>query len=148
MGKSQETYNKKENEKKRRKKKKAKEEKREARKEQAKDGSLDNMMAYLDENGNIVDAPPDPAKKKKIKAEDIEISVTKQEKEITSSIRKGKVEFYNDAKGYGFIKDFDSQEKYFFHVNGTIDDIGDMDKVTFELERGMKGMQAVRVKLT
>lgn len=148
MGKSQETYNKKENEKKRRKKKKAKEEKREARKEQAKDGSLDNMMAYLDENGNIVDTPPDPAKKKKIKAEDIEISVTKQEKEITSSIRKGKVEFYNDDKGYGFIKDFDSQEKYFFHVNGTIDDIGEMDKVTFELERGMKGMQAVRVKLT
>lgn len=148
MGKSQETYNKKENEKKRKKKQKEKRERREARKENTKDGSLDNMMAYLDENGNIVDTPPDPTRKKKIKASDIEVSVSKMEKDTSSPIRQGKVEFYNDEKGYGFIKDFESQEKFFYHVNGTLDEIGEDDKVTFELEKGMKGLQAVRVKLT
>lgn len=147
MGKSKQTFGKKENEKKRKKKQKEKEERREARKETAKEGTLDNMMAYVDEYGNISDTPPDPAKKKKVKAEDIEIGVPKREKEDKPSVRKGKVEFFNDEKGYGFIKDLDSQEKYFVHVNGTLEEIRENDKVVFELERGMKGMQAVKVKL-
>ena len=60
--------------------------------------------------------------------------------------KQGKVAFYNDSKGYGFINDLNSQEKYFFHVNGLIDEVTENDKVTFEVERGLKGMNAVRVK--
>ena len=104
------------------------------------------MMAYVDENGNIIDTPPDPVKKKKINAKSIVIGVPKREEEETILIRKGRVEFFNDSKGYGFIKEIETQEKYFVHVNGLMEEIKENDIVTFELERGMKGMNAIRVK--
>ncbi|MEQ9438933.1 MAG: cold shock domain-containing protein [Cyclobacteriaceae bacterium] len=146
MARSQDTFNKKEKEKKRLKKRQEKQQKREERKETSQGGGLENMMAYVDENGNITDTPPDPTKKKKVKAENIEIGVPKQEKEQMSPIRPGKVEFFNDSKGFGFIKDTETQEKYFVHVSGLVDDIEENDVVTFELERGPRGMNAVRVK--
>jgi len=147
MAKSQQSFNKKEKEKKRLKKQKDKQERREERKANAEAGTLDNMMAYLDENGNITDTPPDPLKKKKvIVAADIEIGIPKREEEEMPAVRKGKVDFFNDQKGFGFIRENDTQEKYFVHVNGLIDEIREGDKVSFELERGMKGMNAVRVK--
>lgn len=147
MAKSQETFNKKEKEKKRLKKRKEKQERREERRANSEGGGLDAMMAYLDEDGNIVDTPPDPLKKKKvINAKSIEVSVPKKVEEETNPIKKGRVDFFNDSKGFGFIKELDTQEKYFVHVNGLIDDIQEGDKVTFELERGLKGMNAVRVK--
>ena len=58
-----------------------------------------------------------------------------------------KFHFFDSSKGYGFILDTDNQEKYFTHVSGLIDEIAENDKVTFELERGLKGMNAVKVKL-
>jgi len=146
MGKSQETYNKKEKEKKRLKKRQDKLAKREERKANSDGGGLENMMAYVDENGMIVDTPPDPAKKTKIKASNIELGVPKKEESDEPTEKQGKVAFYNDSKGYGFINDLNSQEKYFFHVNGLIDEVTENDKVTFEVERGLKGMNAVRVK--
>src|SRR3546814_2221791 len=80
MGRSQESFSKKEKEKKRQKKKKEKEERREERQANSKKGKgLDEMLAYVDEYGNILDAPPDPTKKEKAKAEDIQVSVTKLE---------------------------------------------------------------------
>ena len=79
MGKSQETYNKKEKEKKRLKKRQDKLAKKEERKANSDGGGLENMMAYVDENGMIVDTPPDPAKKTKIKASNIELGVPKKE---------------------------------------------------------------------
>ena len=78
MGKSQETYNKKEKEKKRLKKRQDKLAKKEERKANSDGGGLENMMAYVDENGMIVDTPPDPAKKTKIKASNIELGVPKK----------------------------------------------------------------------
>ena len=146
MAKSQDTYNKKEKEKKRLKKRLEKKARAEERKANSEGGSLENMMAYVDEDGNITDTPPDPTKKKKVNAKSIEIGVPKREKEVVETIRKGRVEFFNDAKGFGFIKELETDEKFFVHVNGLIDDIQENDKVTFELERGMKGMNAVRVK--
>jgi cold shock CspA family protein len=146
MGKSQETYNKKEKEKKRLKKRQDKLAKKEERKANSDGGGLENMMAYVDENGMIVDTPPDPAKKTKIKASNIELGVPKKEESDEPTEKQGKVAFYNDSKGYGFINDLNSQEKYFFHVNGLIDEVTENDKVTFEVERGLKGMNAVRVK--
>ncbi|HSI90187.1 MAG TPA: cold shock domain-containing protein [Adhaeribacter sp.] len=150
MGRSQETFNKKEKEKKRLKKKQDKEQKKEERKaNSAKGQGLDEMMAYVDDEGNISATPPDPTKKKKeIKQEDIRISVSKQEDlEPVDVIRKGTVAFFNDSKGYGFIKDHETQESVFVHVNALTTPIKENDKVTFEVEMGQKGPTAVRVKL-
>ena len=146
MGRSQETYYKREKEKKRLKQRKEKQERKEERKANAKSGELEDMMAYVDENGNITDTPPDPSKKKKVDISAIEIGVPKKEKEIFNPNREGKVEFFNHSKGFGFIRDSENQEKYFVHINGVLDEIDENDKVTYELERGAKGMNAVRVK--
>jgi cold shock CspA family protein len=149
MAKSQQSFNKSEKEKKRLKKRKDKQERSDKRRAEAQiatESGIDNSIAYVDENGMLTDTPPDPSKKRKIKAEDIEIGVPKRVNEVYDPIRKGIVEFFNDTKGFGFIKDTENNEKYFVHVNGLIDDIVEGNAVTFELERGMKGMNAVRVK--
>lgn len=150
MGRSQETFNKKENEKKKQKKRKDKEEKKEERKANSSKGqSMEDMMAYVDEDGNITSVPPDPNRKKRtIKIEDISIGVSKSEDlPPTITIRKGKVTFFNESKGYGFIKDLDSQESVFVHMKGVLDRIKENDKVTFEIENTPKGPNAVRVKI-
>jgi len=146
MGRSQETFNKKEKEKKRIKKRLDKQKKKEERMANSEGGDLDSMIAYVDEHGNLSDTPPDPANKTKVKAKNIEIGVPKREKEDLTIERKGKVEFFNDQKGFGFIKDIDTQEKFFVHVHGLIDKIQENDTVVFEIERGLKGMNAIKVK--
>ena len=149
MGKSQETWNKKETEKKKQKKRQDKEQKKEERKANAKEGSsLDDMMAYVDENGNISSTPPDPTKKRNIRGEDIQIGVPKQGNVKQDVVRSGIVTFFNDSKGYGFIKDQETQESIFVHVNGLIDPIKENNKVSFEVEMGHKGPNAVKVKVT
>ncbi len=62
-------------------------------------------------------------------------------------MKEGKVKFFNDSKGFGFIKDNDSNNEYFVHVTGLIDEIKEDDDVTFELKEGRKGLNAVNVKL-
>lgn len=148
MGRSQETFSKKEKEKKKLKKKKEKEEKREERKAQASDGkNLDDMIAYVDAEGNITDTPPDPnQKKKEIKHEDIQLGATKRETLEADIIRTGIVTFFNESKGYGFIRDKDTQESVFVHVNGLEEPIKENNKVNFEIEMGPKGPNAVNVK--
>ncbi|WP_303309984.1 cold-shock protein [Hymenobacter sp. BT730] len=150
MGRSQATFGKKENEKKRQKKKLDKAERKEERQANAANGkNLDEMLAYVDENGNISATPPDPTRKKKeIKTEDIQLGARKQEEvDPADAIRKGVVSFFNDSKGYGFIKDQKSQESIFVHANGLVSQIKEGDKVSFEVEMGQKGLNAVRVKL-
>jgi cold shock CspA family protein len=146
MAGSQETYNKRDQEKKRLKKRLDKQQKLADRKANSSGGGLDNMIAYVDEYGQITDTPPDPSTRKKIDAGSIEIGVPKRESVETPSVRKGRVEFFNHSKGFGFIKEVDSQEKFFVHVNSLTEEIREGDMVTFELERGFKGMSAVRVK--
>ena len=146
MAKSQETFNKKEKEKKRLRKRQEKQQKKEERKANSQGGGLENMMAYIDENGNLSDTPSDPKKKKKINAKSIEIGVPKREEEEMSAIRQGRVAFFNTSKGYGFIKELQTQEKYFVHANGLMQEVKENDKVTFEVERGLKGLNAIRVK--
>ena len=146
MSKSQETFSKKEKEKKRLKKKKEKQQRKEERQANAGDSSLDSMMAYVDEFGNIVDTPPDPTQKEEINAEDIELGIPKKEHDEDEGLNKGKVDFFNQDKGFGFIKELETNKSYFVHVNGLIDDVREGDRVTFELEQGMKGLNAVRVK--
>ncbi len=62
-------------------------------------------------------------------------------------MNKGTVKFFNVSKGYGFIKDEDSDNEYFVHATGLIDQIKENDVVTFELKEGKKGINAVNVKL-
>ncbi len=149
MAKSQQTFNKIEKEKKRLKKREDKQKKKVERKANSKGGDFENMIAYVDENGNLTDTPPDPANKIEIDVESIEIGIPRKEdrdEEDTSVGKQGKVSFFDSSKGFGFIIDNQTQDKYFVHVSGLIDEIQENDKVTFELERGLKGMNAVRVK--
>lgn len=149
MGKSQQTYSKSEKEKKRLKKREEKRKKMEARKlEKQENGSKGIEFAYVDHNGNLTDTPPDPSKKIKVKANTIEVSIPKtleSDKEAIDPVRQGTVTFFDSSKGYGFIVDAENQEKYFTHVSGHIDEITENDKVSFELEKGQKGMNAVKV---
>lgn len=149
MAKSQETFSKKEKEKKRLKKKQDKEQKKEDRKANAgKPKSLEEMFAYVDEFGVISSTPPDPTRKNVIKTEDIQISVSRQEPvDPADLIRKGTVSFFNDAKGYGFIKDLVSQESIFVHANSLESQIKENDVVSFEVESTQKGLSATKVKI-
>jgi len=147
MGRSQETYSKKEREKKKQQKKEAKA-KRKAERQASGDSTGDNIT-YVDKFGNFSDTPPPPAKK--VKADDIVLGVPKKEdrvdEEDTDIERKGVVTFFNDSKGYGFIKDKASQESIFVHVNNTTEPIVEQNMVTFEIEKGPKGPTAVKVKV-
>ena len=146
MAKSQNTFNKKANEQKRLKKRKDKLQKKEERKSTAADGGFESMIAYVDENGNIIDTPPDPSKKQKVDASTIEIGVARRAEEVVPAIRNGRVDYFDDSKGFGFIKETGTQEKFFVHVRGLLQEVKEGDMVAFELERGMKGMNAVNVK--
>jgi len=151
MAKSQQTFNKIEKEKKRLKKREIKEKKKAERKANAvKPTSLEDMLVYVDEFGQLTDTPPDPTKKKEeIDLESIDIYIPKKvagEDDDAGFGNEGKVSFFDDSKGFGFIIDSKNQEKYFVHVSGLIDEIKENDKVSYELEKGMKGMNAVRVK--
>lgn len=146
MAKSKETFNKKDKEKKRLKQRQEKKEKMEERKANAKKGqSLDEMMAYIDENGNISSTPPDPKKRKEFKKEDMQIGVPKYEAEPIETVRQGVVAFFNEAKGFGFINDATSGERVFVHVNQLTEAISENDKVTFEVQRNDRGFSAINI---
>ncbi|MFP4060212.1 MAG: cold-shock protein [Bacteroidales bacterium] len=148
MGRSHESFNKKEVRNKKEKKRKEKEKKRLERKENENKSGLDDMIAYVDENGQITSTPPDPGKKEKIKAEDIEISIPKKgEDDDLDPIREGTVSFFNHEKGFGFIVDSETKEKVFVHVRRLNEPIEEGNKVNFEVEPGPKGPVAVNVNV-
>lgn len=149
MGRSQETFNKKEVRNKKAKKRKDKDAKKQAKNQIEKKSSLEDMMAYVDENGVITSTPPDPTLKKKIiKAENIEIGVPKRDSlPDIDPIRKGIVSFFNESKGFGFIKDSETHESLFVHANNLLEEIKENNLVSFEVEMGQKGPIAVKVKI-
>ena len=140
------TVGKRENEKKRLAKREEKLKKKESRKLLGA-SSFDDMIAYVDENGMITSTPPaNDNRKEEINPDEIIIATPKKEDEDPVILR-GRVEFFNEARGFGFIKNLSGVEKYFFHVNNVVSKIAENDIVTFDLERGQKGLNAVNISL-
>ncbi len=148
MSKSQETFNKKDVRNKKEKRRKEKEMKKLARKENKKTGNTEDIIAYVDEKGMLSSTPPDPNKREVIKLENIEINTPKRESvPETSQIRKGIVTVFYASKGYGFIRDMETQESIFVHINNFLEDIQENNVVSFEIGMGQKGPAAMNVKL-
>jgi cold shock CspA family protein len=148
MARSQETFNKKEVKNKKEKKRKEKAKKKLIKKETGKKGSFDDMIAYVDEFGMITSTPPDPTKKTLVIAENIELSATKNDTSSGNDFqRKGVITFFNDSKGYGFIRDMESKQSIFVHANNLLDEVKENNIVSFEIGKGPKGLTALKVKL-
>ncbi len=148
MSRSQQTWNKKEREKKKLQKRKDKEKRKEARKANSDLSGLDNMIAYVDEYGNITSSPPDPDKKEKIKAENIEIGIPKKEVvEDFETERTGIVNFFDKSKGFGFISEQGTKESIFVHVNDITEPIQENNQVSYKVKQGKKGLNAINVKV-
>ena len=144
MAKSKDSFGKREKEKQRQKEKAQKREKMEERRaNQAKGKPLDEMLAYVDENGNISSTPPDPGKRKEVNVEDIEIGVPKRI-ESDDPIKEGRIDYFDSSRGFGFIFQNDGT-KVFFHTNQTNYPVKEGDVVNFTVERGPKGWSAVGV---
>lgn len=145
MARSGETIGKKEKEKKRKAKAREKTEKREERKLNTTKST--DQFAYLDENGNLSDTPPDPAKMREISIE--EISHTGigpvDDSPAADEFRTGTITYYNTEKAYGFIKDKKTGESIFVHASALSAPVRENDRVSFKTERTPKGMSAVQV---
>ena len=109
--------------------------------------SFEDMLAYVDENGMLHATPQDVKPQEEIDASQIEISVPRRSEEDEQHVFQGRVEYFDAAKGYGFIKDSEDGEKYFFHITNAPDGIAEGDRVTFDIERGTRGMNAVRISI-
>ncbi|MFT3902699.1 MAG: cold shock domain-containing protein [Niabella sp.] len=140
------TWNKREREQKKRNAKKQKEERKLERKENSLKGkSMDQMMAYVDEYGNLSDTPPD----KNAKPAEVIIPPTVANSNALQQadpFRKGIITFFDSSKGYGFIKDAQTQESIFVHVSASPIELKENLKVVFEVERGPKGLVAANIK--
>lgn len=137
------TFSKKENEKKKQVRRLEKQNRKEERKLSGNTNSFEDMIAYVDENGRITSTPPETNhKKEEINHEEIVISTPRQE---SPEVRKGRVEYFNVSKGYGFIKDLSGTEKYFFHVSNALSELVENAIVIFDLERGKRGMNAINI---
>lgn len=142
------SFSKREIEKNKRAKRKEKQKRREERRLQSAD-TFEEMIAYVDAHGVITDVRPEPADQKvEIELEDIEVSVPKQS-ETSDKYENpiGQVDYYNESRGFGFIKERERPNKYFFHKSNAEDGIAENSMVTFRLERGPRGMNAIDVKL-
>jgi cold shock CspA family protein len=148
MGRSQETFGKKEVRNKKEKKRKEKAQKRAIKKTEGKKNSFNDMIAYVDELGMISATPPDPGKKIDIIAENIELKITRNNpRNSPDFLRKGVVSTFNKSKGYGFIRDMDSNQSVFVHANNLEEPVMERDIVVFEIGKGAKGPAAMKVRL-
>lgn len=139
-----ESFSKKEKAKQKAKKKQEKSQKMQERKSNNNKGKgLEEMMAYLDENGNLTSTPPGERVNKEIDLRDIQLGAAPKLEE--ESLRTGVVSFFSD-KGYGFITDEKTRENIFVHSNQLLQPVVERDKVTFEKENTPRGYRAINVK--
>lgn len=150
MGRSQQSFSKNEREKKRKKKNQEKLDRKEQRKlekESSGKKSFDDQIMYIDSEGNLSATPPDPDQKVEINAEDIVLGIPPKEHDPDEHLRKGKISYFNDEKGYGFIVDSRNKESVFVHQNNASSQIKQGDLVVFETEQGPKGLNAINVSI-
>ena len=149
MGRSQETYGKKEVKKKKVKKRMENEQKRARKKSLAKKNSFNDMIAYVDEFGMITPTPPDPGKRQEIDPESIELDITKnRQEEMNSTLHRGVVTYFNETRGFGFIRDLESNKRIYVHVSNIIDTIEENNIVIYETGKGFQGSSALNVKIS
>jgi CspA family cold shock protein len=139
------SFSKKENFKKKVQKAKEKAQKREERKTSNNKGKgLDDMLMYVDANGQLSSTPPDHVDKIEIDLDNIQLGAAPIEAE---EIRKTGIVTFFSEKGYGFITEDKSKENVFFHSNNCTELVKKGNKVSFEKERSPKGFSAVDIKL-
>lgn len=138
-------YNKRENEKKKLQKRNEKEQRKEERKANKESKSFEDMLAYVDENGNLTSTPPDPSKKRVVNEEEIDLTSANKGGSLAPSQRQGVVKHYDVDKGYGFIKDDQNSEEIFFHHKSADFAVAVRDRVVFETEMSPRGRNAVRI---
>ncbi|WP_374461861.1 cold shock domain-containing protein [Chryseobacterium taeanense] len=139
------SFSKKENFKKKIQKQKEKALKREERKTSNNKGkSLDDMLMYVDANGQLTSTPPDHAEKAEINIDDIQLGAAPIEAE---EIRKTGIITFFSEKGYGFITEDKSKENIFFHSNNCAEPVKKGNKVSYEKEKSPKGFSAVDIQL-
>lgn len=144
-----EFFSKRDREKKKQQARKEKEEKKRERKENARDGnSLADMIAYVDDNGNLTSTPQDPSKRREYNLEDIQISAPKAEdRNAEDQFEEGVVTFYNEEKGYGFIRDSRTKQSVFVHHRQLSGPVQINQKVRFLIAKGLKGPEAIEVSV-
>lgn len=142
-------FSKRDREKKKQHARKEKDEKRRERKESSRNGnSLAEMMAYVDENGNLTSIPQDPKRKRDFRIDEIQISVPKEtDLNSTEEYEEGVVTFFNDEKGYGFIRDSRTKQSVFVHNKQLLMPVKLNDKVRFLITKGIKGPEAIEVSM-
>ncbi|WP_312341569.1 cold-shock protein [Chryseobacterium binzhouense] len=139
------SFSKKENFKKKVQKAKEKAQKREERKTSNNKGkSLDDMIMYVDANGQLTSTPPDRNNDEDFDINNIQLGAAPIEAEET--IKTGIVTFFSE-KGYGFITEDNSKENVFFHSNNCLELIKKGNKVSFEKEKSPKGFVAVNIRM-
>lgn len=140
-----ETFAKKEKEKKRAKKKQERAEKKEERKANNNKGkSFEDMIAYVDEYGNITSTPPDKQKRSEnvVAAPQVRNSGALNENEESTGV----VALFFEDKGYGFITEDNTRLNIFVHANNLTEAVKEKDRVVFKKESSPKGYAAVSVK--
>ncbi|RYY66272.1 MAG: cold shock domain-containing protein [Chitinophagaceae bacterium] len=146
MARSKETFSKKEIENRKRKQRQEKKERMAARKEQG-PKSFDDMIAYLDENGNLSTTPLDIKNKKVYKLEEVPDAVPKAEAYIPDNqMHQGTVQYFSKSKGFGFIQDGTTGERIFVHKDQCNFPITETDKVTYLKRMGDRGLMAMNVR--
>ncbi len=142
MGRSQQSFGKREREKKKQKRKEEKAKKREERKNNPELQA--DEFTYVDEFGNFHDTPPEKANK--VNADEIVLGVPpKEEMEDDDPVKSGVVTAFNSSKGFGFIREKNSQESIFFHISDCEEEVVENNMVSFEVEYGPKGANAKKV---
>ena len=146
MARSKETFSKKEIENRKRKQRQEKKERMAARKERGPQ-SFDDMIAYMDENGNLSSTPIDIRNKKVYKLEEVPDAVPKAEAYIPDNqLHQGTVQYFSKSKGFGFIHDDATGERIFVHKDQCNFPIAETDKVTYLKRMGDRGFMAMNVR--
>lgn len=144
-----ETFSKRERRKKKIEKKREKELRRDERRNTVTQRkTLEEMMAYVDENGNLSDTPPDPKNVRKIAADEIAIAIPKATPADADALLTGVISYFDPVKGYGFVINELTKERLFVHVTGLAQPDTELnmgDKVSYTATRSDRGMQAISV---